>query len=217
MTRHEFTLKLIDPTLTSREYDLLYAAGCILVDDEEARFSRYAETKMDAVDAAIRELTQQGVCVTMGDEEKYESMKLLSTLNDRIRIDLPVADFDEVRKIVEEFAGLVCEDSDPRLRVKIRRFRTLLPAERVQYVPDPAKAPDEKRRRVYYQDIVYQICNALDRMGGTIVCGTVEEPSTAVQTRVLGLIAELQNAKRRIAELEVRNEDLRWRLEGLEK
>lgn len=53
---------------------------------------------------------------------------------------------------------------------------------------------DEKRRRVYYQDIVYAVCNTLDRINrsqgimgeagsndGRIVCGTIEHPSTKVQ------------------------------------
>jgi hypothetical protein len=45
---------------------------------------------------------------------------------------------------------------------------------------------DEKARRVYYQDIVYSVCNALDRIfakrpGRGVVCGTADEPSTQVQ------------------------------------
>jgi hypothetical protein len=54
---------------------------------------------------------------------------------------------------------------------------------------------DEKQRRVYYQNIVYSVCNSLDRINraggilglvretGTshIVCGTVDTPTTEVQ------------------------------------
>ena len=44
----------------------------------------------------------------------------------------------------------------------------------------------EKKRRVYYQDIVYAVCNSLDRCfakrkGSLTVCGTIEEPSRQVQ------------------------------------
>ena len=46
----------------------------------------------------------------------------------------------------------------------------------------------EKQRRIYYQDIVYNVCSQLDAAlrlhitrGNGIVCGTVEEPSTEVQ------------------------------------
>lgn len=57
--------------------------------------------------------------------------------------------------------------------------------------------PSEKARRLYYQNIVYNVCRRLDRInrahgimdearkgkdgGSTIVCGTVERPSTEVQ------------------------------------
>lgn len=44
----------------------------------------------------------------------------------------------------------------------------------------------EKARRVYYQDIVYAVCNSLDRIfskrpGKGVVCGTVETPTRQVQ------------------------------------
>lgn len=50
---------------------------------------------------------------------------------------------------------------------------------------------DENRRRVYYQDIVYAVCNILDRRFGSksrTVCGTVSEPSTEVQDRCEELV-----------------------------
>lgn len=49
-------------------------------------------------------------------------------------------------------------------------------------------AADEKRRRIYYQDIVYNVCNTLDYLAGNtasngarIVCGTADSPATGVQ------------------------------------
>ncbi len=58
----------------------------------------------------------------------------------------------------------------------------------------------EMDRRIYYQDIVYKICNTLDildmkRPSEGLVCGTVENPSTEVQDRILSLA-------RRIIEME---------------
>jgi hypothetical protein len=49
-----------------------------------------------------------------------------------------------------------------------------------------AALEDEKERRVYYQDIVYTVCNKLDKMLGRkpgcgIVCGSLEMPSRQVQ------------------------------------
>lgn len=46
----------------------------------------------------------------------------------------------------------------------------------------------EKKRRVYYQNIVYSVCNSLDRIfakrisrGEGVVCGTIDTPTTQVQ------------------------------------
>lgn len=58
-----------------------------------------------------------------------------------------------------------------------------------------ARRTDEKARRVYYQNIVYAVCNTLDRINRSrgvmgevkgdgssrVVCGTVDEPSTMAQ------------------------------------
>jgi len=54
----------------------------------------------------------------------------------------------------------------------------------------------EQERRIYYQNIVYHVCNALDRIDGKrpghgIVCGTADEPSTAVQQRIAALANEV--------------------------
>lgn len=54
----------------------------------------------------------------------------------------------------------------------------------------------EKDRRIYYQDIVYQVCNALDRIDGKtpghgIVCGTFEHPSADVCERMDALVQEV--------------------------
>lgn len=51
-----------------------------------------------------------------------------------------------------------------------------------------AATKEEQRRRIYYQNIVYKVCNWLDRIFGKritrgegIVCGTVDTPSTEVE------------------------------------
>lgn len=52
----------------------------------------------------------------------------------------------------------------------------------------------EKDRRVYYQNIVYTVCNQLDRLRGhgyavgRTVCGTVETPATQVQDMVKAVV-----------------------------
>lgn len=53
---------------------------------------------------------------------------------------------------------------------------------------------NEKRRRVYYQDIVYAVCNELDKiLPGTTVCGSWAEPSTEVQERMKAIRRVLAN------------------------
>lgn len=50
-----------------------------------------------------------------------------------------------------------------------------------------AAAKDEKRRRVYYQNIVYAICTHIDKHrgdGSMIQCGTLDHPSSALQDAV---------------------------------
>lgn len=40
----------------------------------------------------------------------------------------------------------------------------------------------EKERRIYYQDIVYAVCNIIERnLGEYVPCGTVDNPTRAVQ------------------------------------
>jgi hypothetical protein len=67
---------------------------------------------------------------------------------------------------------------------------------------------EEKRRRVYYQDIVYAVCNELDRAfakrvtrGEGTVCGTVDSPTTQVQDLLRELVDRDHARMRRIQEL----------------
>jgi hypothetical protein len=53
------------------------------------------------------------------------------------------------------------------------------------------KLAEEKDRRVYYQDIVYAVCNHLPR---GIVCGTKYSPTTGVQDAVKALRDGLREA-----------------------
>lgn len=70
---------------------------------------------------------------------------------------------------------------------------------KIEWWPEPSPTPavpadpvppweDERRRRVYYQNIVYAVCNSLDRIfgkhasrGSGICCGTVDSPTDQVQ------------------------------------
>lgn len=67
----------------------------------------------------------------------------------------------------------------------------------------------EKRRRVYYQNIVYAVCNELDRAFGNrvsrgegVVCGTVESPTTQVQSLMKELVDRDTFRSAKLAELD---------------
>ena len=50
----------------------------------------------------------------------------------------------------------------------------------------------EKSRRIYYQDIVYYVCNILDKFREEkIVCGTVDSPSYEVQNMMDTILEKL--------------------------
>lgn len=54
----------------------------------------------------------------------------------------------------------------------------------------------EKDRRIYYQHIVYAVCDVLDQIDGKpagtgICCGTADQPSMAVEKRMLALAGEI--------------------------
>ena len=58
----------------------------------------------------------------------------------------------------------------------------------------------EKDRRIYYQDIVYKVCNLLDKhygrkLGTGLVCGTIDEPSSEVQNELASLLNEYEPLK----------------------
>ncbi len=65
----------------------------------------------------------------------------------------------------------------------------------------------EKAARVYYQTIVYEVCNVLDGIegGSKIVCGTVETPTTEVQVSMKRVQEQLVDAD---AKAQARNERL---------
>ncbi len=44
---------------------------------------------------------------------------------------------------------------------------------------------DEQDKRIYYQDIVYKVCNIIDNQcGGFTTAGTINNPSTEVEESV---------------------------------
>lgn len=61
----------------------------------------------------------------------------------------------------------------------------------------------EKDARMYYQNIIYDVCNQLDRLEGNkpdhgIVCGTVASPTTEVQNTLSRLINEVRLLRKRV-------------------
>jgi DNA repair exonuclease SbcCD ATPase subunit len=65
----------------------------------------------------------------------------------------------------------------------------------------------EKSRRVYYQEIVYAVCNAMgvangNKPGTGIVCGTVDRPSTEAQQAIASLTQRVKELEAHVAKLQ---------------
>lgn len=59
----------------------------------------------------------------------------------------------------------------------------------------------EKKRRLYYQDIVYRVCLVLDRfVGKRVACGTAESPTTEVEVAINKLWESYKRHKQSIPE-----------------
>lgn len=65
------------------------------------------------------------------------------------------------------------------------------------------KLADEKERRIYYQDVVYRVCNLIDRAAGRnarigtgVVAGTIDNPSQDIDRTLSGLFKELSDLRR---------------------
>ncbi|KKN01220.1 hypothetical protein LCGC14_1129840 [marine sediment metagenome] len=57
----------------------------------------------------------------------------------------------------------------------------------------------EKQRRIYYQSIIYAICDAVDEYHGSrqrVLCGSVDDPSDELQKTVSGLLKRLAKIDR---------------------
>lgn len=68
------------------------------------------------------------------------------------------------------------------------------------------KLEDEKQRRIYYQDIVYKVCNLLDAHHGRsitrgegVVCGTAGSPSKDVEQQVSAALVTSRERRKEIA------------------
>lgn len=101
-------------------------------------------------------------------------------------------------------------DDIPRQYLTDILVGSIAEALRIAYTTSYAKEyEDEKARRVYYQDIVYDVCNSLDMAAGRsvtkgqgIVCGTKDEPHDSVQKEMKSVVAELTTLRAQVAGLE---------------
>ena len=63
--------------------------------------------------------------------------------------------------------------------------------------PKPDATPyDERSGRVYYQNIVYYVCNCIDKMRSgkeLIICGTYQTPSMEVETFMTELVSQVKS------------------------
>ena len=138
----------------------------------------------------------------MSEETPSEIAEWVAEQNEAARLDRQRQQIAEAAKLTSLPAGV----GDPQLHFLREEVRVL--REEVR------RLEAEKRRRVYYQDIVYAVCNELDKIrvndveglyrvpGGAVVCGTIEEPSHAVQddmSKIVKTILHLQSENARLA------------------
>jgi hypothetical protein len=89
----------------------------------------------------------------------------------------------------------------------------------------PESEPTEKDRRIYYQGIVYDVCNLLDKaFTPKAACGTIDTPSKCVQERIAILVdaydpddVRLRDQAARIRELEAEIESLKQTIDDYRK
>lgn len=107
-------------------------------------------------------------------------------------------DLEIVSRWVQDFVDRLDEGWPDELESAINRLRhicrqrdiAILDGTKILLECGDAKtqAEDEKLRRIYYQNIVYEVCNLLDCGDLKTVCGTVETPSRGVQEALSNLI-----------------------------
>jgi hypothetical protein len=108
-----------------------------------------------------------------------------------------------IRCVVRKRTGndLLCDDCRELGRITLERNR-LIDELRQLKSRLAAERDAEKERRIYYQNIVYSVCNSIDQCFGSrpgmgVVCGTADEPTTEVQQAISHLCKQLADAKAR--------------------
>ena len=78
----------------------------------------------------------------------------------------------------------------------------------------------EKKRREYYQHIVYSVCNMLDQIDGRhpgngIVCGTAEEQYNDIGAKIQQLTTELDSLRQQLTGAQEREATANTEIERL--
>lgn len=99
-------------------------------------------------------------------------------------------------------------DNSQQTREDLFIFARNFAAEADRQEAEIAKLQREKQARVYYQNIVYKVCTALDAIEGRriehgegIVCGTLETPETEVQQAMERTKAKIDGLQAIVAKL----------------
>lgn len=108
---------------------------------------------------------------------------------------------DSIRKYIHDLETRADPAGDIREIHLLRQQKAALEDELARLRSGDAEVDDyEKAARVYYQNIVYDVCGILDDLDGRrvsygegIVCGTVSSPSTEVQDRLKRLVEEFKS------------------------
>lgn len=131
----------------------------------------------------------------------------------------------DVRKVADRIADVVrnldgTKDMRPHIERELRLSRAVVmvePPDVVELRAEVERLREEKQRRIYYQSIVYDVCNRLDAHIGVphghgIVCGTVNAPTKQVQEtldRALSGNKSLREELQKVNDI-LANGDLVW-------
>ncbi len=125
-----------------------------------------------------------------------------SKLEEELANEIAFNDISDLLDAMKPFVRLVKETDGhiPTERLSFANWHQLSKAfdAAVFALNQPQTASKEKERRIYYQDIVYAVCNLIDRHRRDkrkTVAGTIGTPSTDVQESLASLLSPSETAK----------------------